>query len=1060
MINFEQFYRRFGIRLVSSLIKPNFHVLAELKLPMESMIHYCDYEGISLGPDNNDSMFNGATKNIQVIHQMELKSNLGFPRKLAYIANEDIRTYHNRNLRLRKLLQPDSAFRDPQTLIVENYTFLLKNYTYVKSFYAEYYKWYNIFSTMIENIVKITETNNRNHFIQIGIPKVIPGIPRLDLASHKDINQDILKTFRDPNGYLLLEFWKWLSEDKEISDKSILSKIPNDKLNKVNFVYKEGDNWIVLNLATLLSFSKVSKKIEEIKNISKLKIDPIQLRSRFLKMIVSINDLRTANIAKSNNVDIEQVNNQSIIEQTELAEQILDDDQLKIEKEKVVEQTVLTTDITDLDLVEDDEETEDLVKKRLEAEDLMLEQELAYLNDINNIQNTDEVKPTKSLNQFLNDQIPPTYEEGIMGVANRLADDNMLSTAEYRRCNQLSIAYKNLKMSDGTPMVEFAQIKPEDLIIEDKPNIKDKVTVLDKSMLSSSLLEFDSRYINNVLSKDIINSVLSVHNAGIAVVDYKIETVVDVLNEYETHVVKLQPVVGKQSTVRFKVPKIRPDGTFLSNGVSYRFRKMRGDLPIRKISSNEVALTSSYGKAFVTRGRKKTYDYGHWLVSQIHAKVLNESDNDITDLKNANVFDKEAKVPRAYSAIATSIKSLDCRSFTLNFDYRIRESLFGSDNIKKFEKYGNVILGISKRGNLLLLDRNNTVYITNGDEVTVFGTIEHFLGLNYPNIPVEFAEATVFNKDVPVGIILSYFLGFENLLKVLKVNPRRVPSHSRLNLSAHEWVIQFNDETLIFSKEDQYSSMILGGFNDSGYYKSIKNFSIYSFDKKAVYLNLLEANGLSVRYIREMELMNKMFIDKITLDILTEMKEPVTYQGLLFRSCELLLDDRHPDALDPKFMRIKGYERISSAVYNELVQSIRFHEGRIGKSNLPIDLNPYAVWERISQDPSKALVNEINPIESLKEIEAVTFNGTGGRSRRSMTKITRTYHKNDIGTISESTVDNSDVGINIFTSANPQFTSLRGMSKPYDPKKTTNTSILSTSALVSPASTHDDPKRV
>jgi len=190
------------------------------------------------------------------------------------------------------------------------------------------------------------------------------------------------------------------------------------------------------------------------------------------------------------------------------------------------------------------------------------------------------------------------------------------------------------------------------------------------------------------------------------------------------------------------------------------------------------------------------------------------------------------------------------------------------------------------------------------------------------------------------------------------------------------------------------------------------------------------------------------------------MKEPTDFHGLLIRSCEMLLVDTHPDELDPAFMRIKGYERMAGAAYSEIVKSIRAHNGRSGRAKQPIDLNPYAVWKNISQDPSMAIVSDINPIENLKGMEAVTYSGTGGRNSRSMTKHTREYYGNDMGTISEATVDSADVAINTFTSADPQFTSLRGISKRYKIGETGATALLSTSALNAPCSDNDEAKRV
>ena len=86
----------------------------------------------------------------------------------------------------------------------------------------------------------------------------------------------------------------------------------------------------------------------------------------------------------------------------------------------------------------------------------------------------------------------------------------------------------------------------------------------------------------------------------------------------------------------------------------------------------------------------------------------------------------------------------------------------------------------------------------------------------------------------------------------------------------------------------------------------------------------------------------------------------------------------------------------------------------------------------------------------------MTYGGVGGRSSRSMTKRTRIYHKNDMGTISEATVDSGDVAINTYTSADPQFTSLRGISKRYEIGKTGATALLSSSALLAPCTDRDD----
>ena len=119
-------------------------------------------------------------------------------------------------------------------------------------------------------------------------------------------------------------------------------------------------------------------------------------------------------------------------------------------------------------------------------------------------------------------------------------------------------------------------------------------------------------------------------------------------------------------------------------------------------------------------------------------------------------------------------------------------------------------------------------------------------------------------------------------------------------------------------------------------------------------------------------------------------------------------------------------------------------------------MKPFAVWKRVVGDPAVKITEDINPINTLKEVEAVTFSGVGGRNSRSLTRESREYDPNDIGVISESTVDSSDVAINVYTTANPNFSSVRGLTNRVSPKEIKSTQLLSTSALLGAGSDTDD----
>jgi hypothetical protein len=126
-----------------------------------------------------------------------------------------------------------------------------------------------------------------------------------------------------------------------------------------------------------------------------------------------------------------------------------------------------------------------------------------------------------------------------------------------------------------------------------------------------------------------------------------------------------------------------------------------------------------------------------------------------------------------------------------------------------------------------------------------------------------------------------------------------------------------------------------------------------------------------------------------------------------------------------------------------------------------IEMKPMAVKMAIISDSSQEIYQEINPIHALKQNEIMTLGGTGGRSFDALSMNIRGYHKNSLGTVSESSVDNKNAGAITYLSSNPKFNSLRGTTDRYDPKEDKGvSSLLSTSAMLAPGSEHDDPKRI
>ena len=203
-----------------------------------------------------------------------------------------------------------------------------------------------------------------------------------------------------------------------------------------------------------------------------------------------------------------------------------------------------------------------------------------------------------------------------------------------------------------------------------------------------------------------------------------------------------------------------------------------------------------------------------------------------------------------------------------------------------------------------------------------------------------------------------------------------------------------------------------------------------------------------------------MYVDPISLSILKQMKEPTNFKGLLIRSTELLTDDnyKNPNSIDG--MSIKGYERIPGMMYKELITALKEYENKTYFSKSKLTVNPYSILNKLNEDSTTTLIDDLNPMATLKQEEDVTFLGMNGRTKETLARETRVFNTNEVGIISEATRDSGDVGVSAYLSADPLITNTRGMVGEYDPNKDHPVNIYSTSAMLCPFILSDDGKRV
>lgn len=592
--NYTNWYRKFGNRFISDLIKPVLSDQKYLELPIDAVYHYVDYDGITLGPPADFHLFHDQTKKqIPVENILVLSGTLGVPKLIGNASQASQAFYHaSRRYRMQKNMLV--SFRDRMTPMVYNYSILPRVYRYSQNVLLPYFKWYNIFSTMLLNISSVVEKTNRQHYISLSGPKgIIPSLQQIQMGIDKGINQTTIKPFRDHNTFVLFELCKWFMD--KTREESLFSKLPKNKIHLINFLYEEGGKWTVFNLGTLNSwYIPVNKSLDSNEYVitSKNRILGLQLVKRLLKLYMTLLEQRTITVKLSEeeaNVVDESKPSNSIEVQGEKdipgEAGYANDEDDDVDVSEMSANTPHEEIVIDIPEVPhfDEELSSDLTSEEFHAlmkeQDLHLDRELANLEQIHSKIEFVKAKPGDiKIEEVLAGAHAVTVDSGVKEMCEKLAVTGMISPNESNKFTRLSDSYKQIKApySDLT-LEQFMVIKPEDLAISSDQTVTDSKLILDESMSKSSLSQFDSKYIEKVLHKDYVNTVLSVQRSGIAVTGYKVDQVNDILGGYEEHTLKLTPVIGAPSTIRFKLPIVDKEGSYTSNGIKYVLRKQRGD---------------------------------------------------------------------------------------------------------------------------------------------------------------------------------------------------------------------------------------------------------------------------------------------------------------------------------------------------------------------------------------------------------------------------------------------------------------------------------------------------
>lgn len=636
-----------------------------------------------------------------------------------------------------------------------------------------------------------------------------------------------------------------------------------------------------------------------------------------------------------------------------------------------------------------------------------------------------------------------------------------LTIAQKEHVREISRSYKTIKLGERT-LQELIQSVPQ-INLNDAPKFTVDVVeqgMVDKDILVSSTRDLDAAYIQSgAFDRDLAAVFTSFNKLGMFLVDVKTEDKVDELNELVEYTVKYEDLEHKKHTIRFQLPKVDNLGRAKVNGSLKCMIKQRVANPICKVRSTRVTLNSNYNKLLVERNTNVAHSFINWFLKALEKASSTGWEN------KPNHF--RCQYPNV--ALPFELTEIGGRYDQITFKNGLLYFGIMQRGLKVPEKWRSQVQELEKENGCWFGYRGDEMFfITNTGVVAVrdmktqeeifYGAfIDFFQWLTGCEMTpmVEYADLTVLSWKVPVAHVLCYKYGLTEMLRYTGVNYDIYDVNERYEKMTSDIVIKFSDKKLIIHRNPRNMALLFGGL-------SIYDFSevaLEDMDEKDVYYELLTQKKVSTNLIKGINALFDLFIDPITKDVLREMGEPTDLRDLLIRAVTLLTTSEHKDEASASNFRFRGVEQLTGIVYNEMARAFATYKNKGRGATNKFSMKEYQIKQRIAKEQLTENVSIINPLDDIKTYSKFSNAGSGGRSNDTFMITDRQFTEDQIGVVSEATVDNGKTGMNATLPANPTIVNGRGMVSSEDIENLKPENVLSFNSLLMPCATNDDGKR-
>lgn len=1038
---YPQFAKFFGMReRVADVNNPKIHVVGDIELPMMSTFIYQGFEVGEVGPGNKAAFIHNYPKRINIYFNTEFTPVLNskgikiLPTQFDKLKRKYIDSHFN--YYWARTYEP--YMNKKAELLVNNLAIAKLPIVYrQKSVFTGFFKSYNELSNIINSVEEMS-AYDRHQFIEFKLPKVFPTYNELKLSVElymKSFNKEgvIVKPNRQGLKYYQAEKSFWLMDlycyllgfqFSKYSQFSKLSQKAQDQL-EIIFTY-QGKAWVVNLgiLARLIGWNDTPDMTEmpstKINYFKRFYLNLISLVNKDIEGVVeedertesgegddgegegSRGDVSERGTAEEDPAVDAPASSGSLVDlysSTKESDDGSTKSDNKRDKGEKGDSKVFETD-SDIPVMPDGEfpegELEDNIYETSTPDNEGWGSDIS--DDVFEQITVEKNAPVKTENVY-------TPESTLSRIIDEKVKAGLMTSKQVEFFKEMSESYKGIEIAEGN-VGELVNIKPEDMELKNVNLCPESDILKDKEYTQSRTYFLTKNYITNVMERNIIEMAVASQNAGFCVTDINTENVLTADSHYKVYTIKGLTLDGKSSTLRFRIPVVNPDDfSFTINGVKSYMQIQRMEKPVRKVTPTKVQLTSYYDKKLmVERSNKVVDDYDRWLKNNIIEKSYKDSNLKISLGSVESMSDKTCYY---YGVLSSRFTSITYDGLTLNFN--TRELMDGTP--KAFAKYCNdkTWLVGKENGFPIIIDSSGLITIkkpNTDQEDEVIGYLEDWLGLQTKKAPIPVVTININGYKFPAVVVLSYWIGFDNLIKATKVNYRTIDPDTRPVLTEDEFIVSFADERLVFNKKDRYTTMIFSGLLKLS---NLSNFARYNLNDPGIWFSLINDPRVKPNHFNEMGRIMNMFIDPITARLLVKDKYPVVMDKLILNVIHLLMSNDVKAEVEITEQRFVGYEKFAGHLYRELSKSARQYANKPGNKKV-FTMNPDAVMLNIITDSSTQACEEVSPINLLKQQEEVTYGGTFGREIQAMVKRTRGQMPNYEGIISEASKDSGKIG--------------------------------------------------